>query len=150
VGGIGSCKYICGTESVLNNAKLTDCTSLGGKVIIASTLHGVGDLGEHGLHCFQTFLCRHRFILRYQPSQRVYFGVMFFFKHSLSYFVIFIPPIESRHRCEPHVFLCLLNTPYRPAQDTHSKIASQRKSPLLLPTREPVCQRGKYTIIVHI
>lgn len=113
---------------------LIGCTSLGKKFFFASTLHGVGDFGEqHGLRLFSGRSFVNTFYFARPPmGQRVYLASCYLSNLHCPIFVFFffIPPTKYRPRRD-HMFLCLINTPYRPAQYTRSKIALQRENSLL-------------------
>jgi len=78
---------------------------MGGKVLIASTLHGVGDLEEHGLRLLSNVPLSKLFYFA-RPS----LGLRVYWRHvlstpSLSHIVNFIPLTKSRLRRDHHGFL---------------------------------------------
>lgn len=78
---------------------------MGGKVLVISTLHGVGDLEEHGLRLLSNVPLSKLFYFA-RPS----LGLRVYWRHvisapSLSHFVIFIPLTKSRLQRDHHISL---------------------------------------------
>jgi hypothetical protein len=79
-----------------NDAELTGCISVGGKVLITSTLHGVGDTQGHGA----PFAFERSFVEIVLFCAAIYgpaciFGVMFFHTFIVLFYYLHTPFKES-------------------------------------------------------